>query len=124
MHTTLVRRTLFIFGVMSLFLVVINLLTDRGTFWAIWPIWAFSMLAGAAIGAGLLRGHFFLGLWLGGGLFLLPGLIAINLSEGGYLWFFWPLGVWVLLSLVFIGLSVDILGTIPTSRPATEDDDL
>jgi hypothetical protein len=124
MHTSLVRRTLFIFGVMSLVLVVINLLTDRGTFWAIWPIWAFSMIAGAAVGAGLLRGHFFLGLWLGGGLFLIPGLIGINISEGGSWWFLWPLGAWILISLLLIGLGVDILSTIPTSRPATEDDDL
>jgi hypothetical protein len=124
MHTTLVRGSLFVFGAMSLILVTINLLADRGSFWAIWPIWAFSMLAGAVIGSHLLRGHFLLGLWLGGGLFLSSGLTVLDITNGGNWWFFWPVGAWIVLSMLFIGLSVDVLGSVPTSRPATDEDNL
>ena len=122
MLTKPVRILLGIMGFAALFLVVLNLLVDPTPFWAIWPIWAFSMVAGAMIGVSSWRNARPLGLWIGFGLPLVLGLFAIDLSTGGNWWFFWPAGVWLILTLIFIGLSVDILGAIPTSRPATDEE--
>jgi hypothetical protein len=122
MHTTPSRILLFVGGAFALTMLLLNLLTDRSSLWAIWPIWGLAIPGAAIVGALQMPGHRLLGIWLGGGGMIVLGLLGIDIRDGGNWWFFWPAGVWLLISLVVIGLTVDILGLVPTSRPATEDD--
>ncbi len=103
--------------------IFINLLTQGSDFWAIWPIWGLLILLGAHTGAASLRGHRLLGAWLGGGGVIILGLIAIDLSQPGTGWWYWPAGVWVVLSALLIGLSVDLLSSIPTQGDPRLDED-
>ncbi len=117
MNATAIRIVSIVFGLASTVIIVLNLLTDRSCFWAIWPIWAFSMLAGDAIGAIRFHPNWLLGIWLGGGFLVIAGIVAIDISDGRNWWAFCPAGAWVLLSALFIGLTVDLLALIPTHPP-------
>ncbi len=117
---TAIRITAIVFGLASAFMLVLNLLTDRDSLWAIWPIWAFSMIAGAI--AGWLRMRHPVGIWLGGGGFLILGLIVIDITDGNSWWAFWPAGAWIVLSALLTALSVDLLAGIPTSSPRQPDE--
>jgi len=121
MNDTAIRIVFILPGLASTILIVLNLLTDRSTFWAIWPIWAFAMLTGAVIGAVRVRPNALLGIWLGGGFFLIVGLVAIDIADRENWWSFWPAGVWILLSALFVAFSVDLLDSIPTN-PTRRDD--
>jgi len=109
-------------GILALVLTGINLISQSADFWAIWPIWAAAMPVAGIIGAFELRRHRLLGIWLGAGGMLILGLFAIDIWEGGAWWFFWPAAVWLVISLALVGLTVDVLSYVPTSRPATDDD--
>ena len=100
--------------------ILINLLTDRSSFWAIWPIWAFGMITAALVGMMQLAPHRLLGFWLGGGGVLQIGLFLIDLNDINKWWFFWPLGVWVIGAMAIAGLTVNLLDSVPTSRPMVE----
>jgi hypothetical protein len=104
------------------FFIAINLLTDRSTFWAIWPIWVLLVFLGAHAGLRILRGHPVLGVWIGGGAMLCTGLLGIDLANSGNAWWYWPAGAWLLLSVLFTGLSVDLLSTIPTQQSRQDDE--
>ena len=104
-------------------LVFLNVVTDTGQYWAIWPIWALMMLLGAHAGIASLPRHRLLGLWIGGGAMLILGLIGIDLANDGTPWWFWPTGVWLVLTALFVGLSVDLLASIPTQAPPPDEDD-
>jgi len=88
MNATAIRIVSIVFGLASTVIIVLNLLTDRSSFWAIWPIWAVSMLAGVAIGAIRFHPNWLLGPWLGGGFLLIAGLVAIDISDGRNWWAF------------------------------------
>lgn len=122
MFATIPGRIIFGFGVFAIAMVFLNLLTDRGNLWAIWPIWAVSMPVMGLAGALSLRRHRILGLWIGFSGMLMLGLTGIDISDGGTWWFYWPGIVWLVLTLAVIGMSVDLLSMVPTSRPATEDE--
>jgi len=120
MHSTAIRITFIVLGLASALMILLNLATNREEFWAIWPIWGFSMIAGAI--AGGLRMRHPVGIWLGGGAPLVLGLIVIDITDGNAWWAFWPAGVWIVLSALFTALSIDLLATIPTSSPRQPDD--
>ena len=122
MTTRLSQIALGGFGVVSAAFIGLNLLTDRSSFWAIWVIWAAGMVAAAVIGMARLYPHRLLGLWLGGGAVLQIGLFVLDLRDGNDLWFFWPLGVWVIGAMAIAGLTVNLLDSVPTSRPLSEVD--
>lgn len=111
-----------VYVVLSAFIFGINLLTDSSTIWAIWPIWAFGAFTAFVIGVVRYPGNRVLATWLGAGGILIAGLIVINLTQGGLIWFYWPLTVWLIIAIVLIGLTVDLLSSIPTSRPATQEE--
>ncbi|MBA3275291.1 MAG: hypothetical protein H0T72_05815 [Chloroflexia bacterium] len=121
MHSTAIRIVSIVFGLMSLVVIGLNLLTDRAEFWAIWPIWAFAMIAGAVIVSLKMR-HVPLGIWLGGGFCLVIGLVVIDLTDGNGWWAFWPAGAWIILSALFTALAVDLLAGIPTQSPRQPDE--
>jgi len=118
---TTVRIAAMVLGVASALMLFINLATDRSEFWAIWPIWAFTIIAASVIVATRLR-HMLLGVWLGGGGILILGLIVIDITDGNSWWAFWPAGAWIVLSALFTALSVDLLAGIPTSSPRQPDE--
>ncbi len=120
MHPTAIRITFIILGLASALMILLNLATDRSEFWAIRPIWAFTMIGGAIIVA--LRMRHPVGLWLGGGAPLVLGLIVIDIFDGNAWWAFWPAGVWLILGALFTALSIDLLATIPTSSPRQPED--
>lgn len=110
------------YAILSAFFLGINLLTDRSTLWAVWPIWVFGAITAFVIGILRYPGHRVVASWLGAGGILIAGLIVINLVQGGTIWFYWPLAVWLIIAAVLIGLTVDLLSSVPTSRPATQDE--
>lgn len=122
MQRTLPFTTGVVFLVGSAALLLLNLVTDRSTLWAIWPIWAGAMIAAGVIGQARLNPHRLLGLWLGFGGVVCIGLFVLDVWNGGNWWFFWPLGAWVIGSMAIIGLTVNLLDSVPTSRPAIDDD--
>ncbi len=109
-----------LFAFLSSALIVLNLVTGRSNFWAIWPIWAMGMVTAGLVLAFRLRPHRLLGLWAGTGGVAIAGLFVIDLASGGDWWFFWPLAVWIVIGLVIAGLTVDLLSSIPTSEPAND----
>lgn len=121
MHSTASRVTCIVLGLASMVMLALNLATDRDDFWAIWPIWAFVMIAGAVVGA-LKAHHVLVGIWLGGGAPLMLGLMAIDITDGAGWWAFWPAGAWIILSALFTALTVDLLATIPTHSQRQPDD--
>ena len=124
MNRHIARILLRILGLLAVILLALNLLTSRESFWAIWPIWVMSALAAALYLATRFREHPFLGAWVGGGAMLCVGLIGIDLANSGTPWWFWPVGVWLVVTALLVGLSVDLLALVPTQRPAEIDDDL
>lgn len=108
------------FLVASAAFVLLNLIVDRSSFWAVWVIWAMGMVAAAVIGMARLAPHRLLGFWLGGGAMLQVGLFLIDLRDSNGWWFFWPLGVWVIGAMAIAGLTVNLLDSVPTSRPMAE----
>lgn len=120
MSSRLSQVALIGFLVASAAFLLLNLLVDRSSFWAIWVIWALGMIAAALIGMARLAPHRLLGFWLGGGAVLQLGLIAIDLRDSNDWWFFWPLGVWVIGAMAIAGLTVNLLESVPTSRPLVE----
>ncbi len=121
------RRTqpdmlLAVFAFLSSVLIVLNVITDRSNFWAIWPIWAMGMLTAGLVLAFRLRPHRLLGLWAGTGGVAVAGLFVIDLTNDGNWWFFWPMAVWIVIGLVIAGLTVDLLSSVPTSEPARDDE--
>lgn len=111
-----------IFLVGSAAMLLLNLLTDRSTLWAIWPIWAGGMITAGVTGLTRLQPHRLLGLWLGFGSVVILGLFAIDVQNGGNWWFFWPLGVWVIGTMAIAGLTVNLLDSVPTSRPVIDEE--
>ncbi len=118
---TAIRITAIVFGLAAALMLILNLLTDRDSLWAIWPIWAFSMIAAAAIVSLRMR-HVPLGVWLGGGGVLTLGLLIIDITDNSDWWAYWPAGAWLILGALFTALSVDLLAGIPTSAPHQTDE--
>jgi hypothetical protein len=106
-----------VFLVASAAFIMLNLVVDRSSFWAVWVIWAMSMLGGGVIGMFRLTPHRLLGLWLGAGIPLQLGLFLIDIGDINPWWFFWPLGAWVVGAMAIAGLTVNLLDSVPTSSP-------
>jgi hypothetical protein len=119
------RIILIAFCAFALFMVFLNALPSDGNngVWALWPIWGVSIPVAGILGGMRMRRHRFLGVWLGAGLTLMIGLIAIDLFvTDGTPWSFWPVGVWMVVTAILVGLTIDVLGMVPTSQPIGEDE--
>jgi hypothetical protein len=102
-----------LFVVASLALIGINALTTPGDWWAIFPIWGWSMflfLHAATVlrGRGLLAAHLILFTALN------EGLAWIDVSTGGDLWFQWPLGASAVLLIAHALYSFRLTGIFGT----------
>jgi NADH:ubiquinone oxidoreductase subunit 6 (subunit J) len=109
-----------LFAFLSSVLIVLNVITDRSNFWAIWPIWVLGMVTAGLVLASTLRPHRLLGVWAGTGGVIIVGLFVLDLTNGGNWWFFWPMAAWIVIGLVITGLTVDLLSSIPTSEPVDD----
>lgn len=89
----------FILGVVAIDLLALNVLTNRETIWAVWPIGIWAIVFAAHAGATLVKPPVF-GAHLAGGGAICLGLAIINLFHGGGVWFIWPTIAW----LVTLGL--------------------
>jgi hypothetical protein len=121
-HSTIFSIHAAITLALSLLFVMINLVTGVSTFWAVWPIWVMVGLLAAHAGLAVFPKHRLLGLWIGFGAFLIIGLIGIDLANDGTPWWFWPAGVWVVLTALFVGLSVDLLAMVPGTHTTPPED--
>ena len=121
-HSTILSIHAAITLALSLLFVMINLITGVSTFWAVWPIWVMLGLLAAHAGLAAMPKHRLLGLWIGFGAVLIIGLIGIDLVNDGTPWWFWPAGVWVVLTALFVGLSVDLLAMVPGTHTTPPDD--
>jgi NADH:ubiquinone oxidoreductase subunit 6 (subunit J) len=110
-----------VFAFLSSIFIVLNVLTDRSNFWAIWPIWVMGMVTAGLVLAFRLRPHRLLGVWVGTGGVVILGLFVLDLTNGGNWWFFWPMAAWIVIGLVIAGLTVDLLSSIPTSEPVDDE---
>ena len=90
----------FILGVVAIDLLALNLITNRDTIWAVWPIGVWAIVFAAHAGATLVKPPVFGAHLVGGGAICL-GLAIINVfhgrddaSSGGW-WFIWPTIAWL-----------------------------
>ncbi|HEU0164714.1 MAG TPA: 2TM domain-containing protein [Thermomicrobiales bacterium] len=120
------RIHLFVFAVVAVDLLVLNLITNRDTIWAVWPIGVWAVLVAAHLGANLVKPAFFGVHLLGGGAICL-GLGIINIFHGrddasaaGF-WVIWPILAWLVSLVIHLPFAFDLLASTRPSRraPAT-----
>lgn len=122
MKPSLPQRILLSWAAAVVLLVLLDIITGD-PFWSIWPAWATLMPVAALVGGLTAPKNWFLGAWVGFGLVGSLGLFCIDLFlVPDVTWFFWPVGIWMVVTAVFIGLRVDLIGMVPTSQPANEHD--
>lgn len=97
-HRGLAMHT-FILGVVAIDLIALNVITNRQTIWAVWPIGIWAVVLAAHAGATLVKPPVF-GAHLAGGGAICLGLAIINVFHGHTVWFIWPTLAW----LVSLGL--------------------
>lgn len=84
----------FVFAVVAIDLLALNLITNRGTIWAVWPIGIWAIVLAAHAGATLVKPSAFGAHLVGGGAICL-GLGIVNLLHGGGPWVIWPTLAWL-----------------------------
>ncbi|MGI8486569.1 MAG: 2TM domain-containing protein [Thermomicrobiales bacterium] len=105
---------LFIFAVAAVNLLVINLLTNRDTIWAVWPIGVWAIVLAAHVGFSVVNRGFF-GIHLFGGAAICVGLAVINVFHGRYdasmggWWVIWPILAWLLSLIIHLPFAFDLI---------------
>ena len=85
----------FVFAVVAIDLLALNLLTNRDTLWAVWPIGVWAIVLAAHAGATTIKPSAF-GAHLAGGGAICLGLAIVNIFHGGTPWAIWPTLAWLL----------------------------
>lgn len=104
----------FIFAVAAVNLLVINLLTNRDTIWAVWPIGVWAIVLAAHAGFSVVKPGFF-GIHLIGGAAICIGLAIINIFHGrddaslGGWWVIWPILAWLLSLVIHLPFAFDLI---------------
>jgi hypothetical protein len=104
----------FVFAVVAIDLLALNLITNRDTIWAIWPIGIWAIVLAAHAGATLVKPSAFGAHLVGGGAICL-GLGIINLfhgrddASGGGWWVIWPILAWLLSLAIHAPFAFDHL---------------
>lgn len=80
--------------------------------WAVWPIWAATVLLGIHAGARWTSHAPWTGMWVLGGGAVVAGLAGIDLMTDGPAWFPYPLAVWLVLAVVFSALNIDLVSLV------------
>ena len=102
-----------LFGTIAVtgWLVILDMATPGGPWW-FWPIAGWLTVLVMQIGIVLIPRHPFLGMWLGGGLVVSLGLVAIDYTTRGGPWWFWPVSAWLMVSVIAIPFFIDLLGIV------------
>lgn len=99
----------FVFAVVAIDLLALNLITNRGTLWALWPIGIWAIVLAAHAGATLVKPSAF-GAHLAGGGAICIGLAIVNVFHGDGLWVIWPILAWLLTLAIHIPFAFPRLG--------------
>lgn len=91
-----------------------------GGAWVVWPIWALAILLAIHSGIVVLPRQPALGVWVLAGGVILAGLVLIDMEAGGRAWAYWPVAVWVFLSVVIFGLGIAVSQAIAADRDRPE----
>jgi len=111
----------FAFAVVAVDLLILNLLTNRDTIWAVWPIGVWGIIVTAHAGYSFVKPGLF-GIHLFGGGATCVGLFIINIFHGrddanfGGWWFIWPVLAWLVSLVIHLPFAFDL---IPGVRPGT-----
>jgi hypothetical protein len=95
----------------SLWLLVLDANTAGGPWW-FWPVAGWLALLAMHGGIMLLPRHPYLAVWLGFGLVVSLSLVVTDRATAGGSWWYWPVGAFVMASVVAIPLSIDLLGIV------------
>lgn len=98
----------FVFAVVAIDLLALNLLTNRQTIWAVWPIGIWAIVLAAHAGATLVKPSG-LGVHLVGGGAICLGLAIVNVAHGGGPWVIWPVLAWLLTLAIHAPFAFDHL---------------
>ncbi len=95
-------------------LLILNLLTNRDTIWAVWPIGILAIVLAAHIGFSTIKPGVF-GMHLVGGAAICGGLAIINIFHGrddaslGDWWVIWPILAWFLSLVIHLPFAFDLI---------------
>ncbi|MGC4190277.1 MAG: 2TM domain-containing protein [Thermomicrobiales bacterium] len=98
----------FVFAVVAIDLLALNLIANRDTLWAVWPIGIWSIVLAAHAGATLVRPSGFGAHLVGGGATCL-GLAIVNVFHGNGPWVIWPTLAWLLTLAIHAPFAFDHL---------------
>lgn len=85
--------------------------------WVVGPVWALAILLAIHTGIVALPRQPVLGAWVMAGGVISAGLVLIDLAMDGRAWAFWPVAVWLFVSVVLFGLGIDVAKVTADSRP-------
>ncbi|MGN6484864.1 MAG: 2TM domain-containing protein [Thermomicrobiales bacterium] len=105
----------FVFAVVAIDLLVLNLITNRTTIWAVWPIGVWAIVLAAHAGATLVKPSAF-GAHLAGGGAICLGLAVVNLFHGSWPWVIWPILAWLLTLAIHAPFAFDHLAHLRERR--------
>lgn len=107
----------FLFAVVAVDLLLLNMLTNQDTIWAVWPIGVWAILLAAQTGFSTVKPGFF-GMHLVGGAAICIGLAIINIfhgrddASGGGWWVVWPILAWFFSVVIHLPFAFDLVGAI------------
>lgn len=91
---------------------LLNLLSTDGGPWLVWPISVWLVLFCAHLGVIAVADAPGLGAHLLGGGAAAIWIFVLDMQTGGNTWWFWPVGVWALGTLIVVPLTVDLLQAV------------
>ena len=98
----------FVFAVVAIDLLALNLLTSRETLWLLWPIGLWAIVLAAHAGATLIKPSAFGAHLVGGGATCL-GLAIVNIFHGSWPWAIWPVLAWMITLAIHAPFAFDHL---------------
>jgi hypothetical protein len=114
------RAHLVVFGIGAATLGVLNLLSMDTGWWIVWPLSIWLVLLAAHAGMLLISRYPNLGLWIGGGAAASAWIYVLDRSTGGGPWWFWPVGVWAVLTPIIASLNIDLLALVASNESEPE----
>lgn len=119
------RAHLVVFAIGTVTLGVLNLFSMGAGWWSVWPLSVWLVLLAGHAGMVAFSRYPNLGLWVAGGAAASTWIYVLDRSTGGGPWWFWPVGVWAVLTPIIAALNIDLLALVasverePDRRPDT-----
>ncbi|MGC4105100.1 MAG: 2TM domain-containing protein [Thermomicrobiales bacterium] len=105
----------FVFAVVAIDLLALNLITNRDTLWSLWPIGIWAIVLATHAGATLVKPSAF-GAHLAGGGAICLGLAIVNIFHGDGPWVIWPTLAWLLTLAIHTPFAFPHLGNRGSRR--------